>query len=104
MNDKCEFCINYKYNCQYECFNFKGICENYKDKPAIHSRWNRANYDPSKGRYNGYTIRIITNTEHRSNKHPPQVIYQGDNGYWWSLPLSEWPGNLIKEREIYSLI
>ena len=67
--------------------------------PLIGSRWKRANqYDPTKGPYNGYTILYITNTERLHENHPPQVVYIGDNKKIWSLPLDQWPGNLIPEE------
>jgi hypothetical protein len=67
--------------------------------PKIGSRWVRSNniFSPGVGDYNAYTVFIITNTENSHVNHPPQVIYQGDNGNWWSLPLEQWPGNLKKE-------
>ena len=65
--------------------------------PKIGSRWFRGNYKPELGNYVGYTILFITNTAHKSDSHPPQVVYRGDNGHIWSLPLSKFPGNLIKE-------
>ena len=70
-----------------------------KNVPEIGSRWaRRAKHDPSKGAYNGYTVLFITNTANVSDKHPPQVVYQGDNGFKWSLPLTDWPGSLVPER------
>ena len=65
--------------------------------PAIGSRWTRANYDPEKGAYNAYEILFITNTAHVSDKHPPQIVYRGDNGHYWSRPFEKWPGALIPE-------
>jgi hypothetical protein len=62
------------------------------------TRWTRPNYDPEKGPYNGYTVLFATNTAHTSDRHPPQVVYQGDNGCVWSLPLADWPGSLIPEE------
>ena len=67
------------------------------NKPEISSRWVRPDYKPSVGPYNGYTILFITNGAHISEHHPQQVVYEGDNGFIWSLPLSRWPGNLIEE-------
>lgn len=62
------------------------------------SRWMRNTpFDPSMGDYNGYTILGITNTANIHPRHPPQVVYRGDNGHLWSLPLNEWPGNLVPE-------
>lgn len=67
-------------------------------QPDAGSRWMRAApHDSARGPYNGYTVSFVTNTAHASPRHPPQVVYVGDNGYVWSLPLSEWPGNLIPE-------
>ena len=63
----------------------------------IGTRWTRPGYDPTLGPYNGYTILFVTNTSHLSDNHPPQVVYQGDNGKYWSLPLVDWPGKLIPE-------
>lgn len=65
--------------------------------PRIGSRWQRPNYDESKGPYNGYTVLFITNLAHLSIDHPAQVVYEGDNGHQWSLPLERWPGNLVPE-------
>lgn len=69
------------------------------ENPKIGSRWCRPNYDPSKGPYNGYTVFVVTNTSHPHENHPPQVVYKGDNGKWWSLPLEKWPGNLVEENQ-----
>ena len=65
--------------------------------PEVGSRWVRQNYDPNKGRYNGYTVLFVTNLAHISENHPPQVVYRGDNGHFWSLPFSQWPGSLVTE-------
>jgi hypothetical protein len=64
------------------------------------TRWTRPDYDPTKGVYNGYTVRFVTNLGYRSIKHPSQVVYQGDNGLMWSLPLEKWPGNLVLEDSL----
>ncbi|MEE8608958.1 MAG: hypothetical protein V3S55_15245 [Nitrospiraceae bacterium] len=37
-----------------------------------------------------YVVLFITNTEHETPSHPPDVIYVGMNGSWWSRPLSDW--------------
>ena len=66
--------------------------------PEAGSRWVRPDYDPALGEYNGYTVLGTTNTAHRSDKHPAQVVYRGDNGNLWSLPLASWPGSLTRER------
>lgn len=66
--------------------------------PTAGSRFCRPGFDPAKGTYNGYTVLFTTNTEHLSDKHPPQVVYRGDNGKLWSLPLSDWPGSLVPEE------
>ncbi len=63
----------------------------------IGSRWKRPDHKPELEKYNGYTVIAITNTKNKHPDHPSQVIYEGDNGYVWSLPLSQWPGNLIPE-------
>lgn len=65
--------------------------------PAIGSRFCRPDYTPAEGPYNAYTVLFVTNTSHVSDRHPPQVVYQGDNGRVWSLPLAEWPGRLVPE-------
>ena len=70
------------------------------DTPAIGSRWTRLNYDPGKGLYNAYTILFITNTTNVNPNHPPQIVYKGDNGYYWSRPFDKWPGSLIPEKEV----
>jgi len=65
-------------------------------EPKVGTRWTRPGYDPSKGPYNGYTVVAIGNV----GGHPdiePVVIYRGDNGKWWSRPVSTWPGNLVPE-------
>ncbi|MDC8457793.1 hypothetical protein JJO78_20185 [Marinobacter sp. DS40M6] len=71
------------------------------DYPTKGSRWCRADntFDPSKGEYNGYTVEGVTNTEHLHENHEPQVVYRGDNGFLWSLPITRWPGNLQPEQE-----
>ena len=67
-------------------------------EPREGSRWMRAlPHDPNLGPYNGYTVVGITNVMHGHLDHPPQVVYQGDNGHLWSLPWSEWPGHLVPE-------
>jgi len=53
-------------------------------------------YDPAKGPYNTYTVLFVTNTDNIHKKHACQVVYYGDNGRHWSLPLSKWPGNLVQ--------
>ena len=70
--------------------------DKYKQKieNLRYTRWCRKDYDPNKGNYNGYTVVTITNT---ANRHPEQVVYKGDNGNIWSIPLADWPGNLIPE-------
>ena len=70
-------------------------------RPAIGSRWTRPDYDPAKGTYNAYTVLFATNEAHQSDKHEPQVVYQGDNGHRWSLALNLWPGSLVKEENRY---
>ena len=70
----------------------------HDNEPKVGSRWCRPGYDPSKGPYNGYTVLFVTNLSHRSEKHPPQVVYEGDNGRVWSLPLDKWPGRLVPEK------
>jgi len=66
--------------------------------PAIQSRWMRGTpHDPSMEEYNAYTVIGVTNTANTHPMHPPQVVYQGDNGHLWSLPLAKWPGKLVPE-------
>jgi|AntDeeMinimDraft_4_1070355.scaffolds.fasta_scaffold44224_2 hypothetical protein len=66
--------------------------------PELQSRWCRKDgANPSGDQHHGYTVVAVTNTAHPHERHPPQVIYQGDNGHYWSLPLTEWPGNLVPE-------
>lgn len=76
------------------------MTDDKQDCPERGSRWTRADYDPEKGPYNGYTVLFITNTAHPSEAHPQQVVYKGDNGHYWSLPLDTWPGNLIPEMSV----
>lgn len=65
-------------------------------EPIMGSRWMRKEpYDPTKGPFNTYVVVCITNQAHPSPNHPPQVLYVGDNGNSWSLPLDQWPGNLV---------
>jgi len=64
------------------------------------SRWRRPGYSKDKGPYNGYTVLFVTNTKNLSDFHPPQVVYRGDNGGNWSMPLSDWPGKLIPEERV----
>lgn len=66
--------------------------------PRVGSRWRRTSeYDAAKGPYNGYTVLFITNTAHSHPSHPPQVVYEGDNGHKWSVDLDRWPGSLTPE-------
>lgn len=68
------------------------------ERPCVGSRWMRNTpHDPNLGPYNGYTILFITNIAYPHQSHPPQVVYLGDNGLHWSLPLRRWPGNLVPE-------
>jgi hypothetical protein len=68
--------------------------------PAIFSYWRRSEpHDPDKGVFNGYMVLFITNLTHEHHSHPPQVVYRGDNGHVWSLPLDKWPGNLVPDEE-----
>jgi hypothetical protein len=64
--------------------------------PKIGSRWGRPDV-PSGAFY--YEVVCVTNTDHLSDRHPPQVVYRGSNSSMWSTPLSEWPSKL---REIKS--
>lgn len=66
-------------------------------QPEKGSRWARKGYNSTLGKYNAYTVLFITNGTHEHSRHPKQVVYIGDNGNEWSLPLNEWPGNLIPE-------
>ena len=66
--------------------------------PPLGSRWTRkAPWDPTKGEYNGYTVLFVTNVQHPDIRHPPQIVYRGDNGFMWSIPASSWPGGLREE-------
>jgi hypothetical protein len=66
--------------------------------PKPGDRYMRADpFDPTAGDYNGYTVLFVTNIAHVHDRHPPQVVYQGDNGRYWSLPLEVWPGRLKQE-------
>lgn len=70
------------------------LCQRFEvTPPDVDSRWHRIIAGQS-GMRLGYTILFITNTAHDSKEHPPQVVYQGDNGNLWSLPLDKWPGSL----------
>jgi hypothetical protein len=62
--------------------------------PEIGSRWVRPDFDPEKGPFNAYTVVAVTNTAHTHPDHPSQVVYRGDNGHWWSRPVTDWPGSL----------
>ena len=79
--------------------NEKGVTHDFEG-----SRWGREGYDPFKGDYNGYTVLYVTNTAHVHENHPEQVVYRGDNGKIWSMPLSEWPGNLVQEENLFFFI
>jgi hypothetical protein len=69
--------------------------------PADGSRWVRSTtYDHSKGPYNGYTVLFVTNTANTHPDHKPDVVYRGDNGHVWSLPLDKWPGSLVPEPKL----
>jgi len=63
--------------------------------PKAGSRWARRDAVST----HGYTVWGVTNTEHPHERHPAQVVYQGDNGSTWSLPLAEWPGNLQEQAK-----
>lgn len=68
--------------------------------PLAQSRWVRSDHDIFRGEFNAYTVLFITNAGHPHPRHQAQVVYQGDNGNLWSLPVSEWPGNLVKLEEM----
>jgi hypothetical protein len=63
--------------------------------PKLKSKWIRSDSAPGSTFY--YTVECITNIENINDKHPPQVVYRGKNGHVWSLPLKDWPGNLISK-------
>ena len=69
-------------------------------QPEVGSRWGRTDYDKTQGDYNGYTVLFLTNMEHQHPNHPQQVVYQGDNGHHWSVPLVDWPRNLVPEETL----
>ena len=56
-------------------------------------------YSPEDGQYNAYTVLAVTNLAHEHARHPPQIVYQGDNDHYWSRPLADWPGSLIEETK-----
>ncbi len=68
-----------------------GVCW---ETPLVGSRWQHSDHVS-----NLYTVFCITNTDHYSPKHPPQVVYKGDNDKMWSLPLSDWPGSLVPKGD-----
>jgi len=71
-----------------------------EEYPNVGSRWMRNTpHDPNIGPYNGYMILFITNIAHPHPAHPPQVVYIGDNGLHWSIPLRRWPGKLVPETK-----
>ena len=37
-----------------------------------------------------YTVLFVTNTAVVREGHPPDVVYQSENGNLWSRPLSDW--------------
>jgi hypothetical protein len=45
-------------------------------------------YEHSNG--NVYTVIHVTNTKNITSKHPPDVVYMGQNGYVWSRRLEGW--------------
>ena len=66
--------------------------------PLLGSRWARKEpFDPSKGKYNAYTVTCITYP--RSDGSGGNVVYKGDNGRFWEMPLSDWPRNLKPETD-----
>jgi hypothetical protein len=69
----------------------------YTPDQLVGTRWCRGGFDASKGVYNGYEVIFVTNTAHEHANHPAQVVYNGDNGKIWSLPLNKWPGRLMPE-------
>jgi hypothetical protein len=71
--------------------------------PVVGSRWRRSKPWDSSRPYVAYTVLAVTNTHHMIPAHPPTVVYRGDNGKVWSLPLFLWPGNLVPERAPYEL-
>jgi len=83
----------------------ESLKQDHEDKPRIElptigSRWMRNTpHDPNIGPYNGYMILFITNIAHPHPAHPPQVVYIGDNGLHWSIPLRRWPGKLVPETK-----
>lgn len=53
------------------------------EAPAVASRWRHTN-----GRE--YLVAAITNEGNNHPDHPVTVLYRGDNGRFWSRPLSDW--------------
>lgn len=48
------------------------------------TRWTHKNHHMK------YTVLFITNLQGNIVKHPPDVVYLGDNGNLWSRPLFTW--------------
>ena len=58
------------------------------DVPVEGSRWSNG--------FHVYTVLFTTNLAHMHRRHPPQVVYKGDNGNVWSMDLKIWPGKLTE--------
>lgn len=58
------------------------------------SRWTHKNH------HMRYTVILFTNQYSRIEKHPVTVVYIGDNGNYWSRPLSTWHESMIPIHEI----
>lgn len=60
--------------------------------------------DPQPGTWwqhqNGHVYHVVavTNTTHAHPDHPPQVVYRGEFGRWWSRPLSTWHEKMTEHR------
>ena len=79
-----------------------GMAKNKQYEPVkrhklLKTRWMRPGYRRELGTFNGYIVIAVTNIAHDHPRHPPQVVYKGDNGHIWSMPLSQWPGKLVPE-------
>ena len=47
-----------------------------------------------------YTILHVTNIGHVREDHPPDIVYQGENGNVWSRRLSDWHRSFTLVKDV----
>ncbi len=66
--------------------------------PKSGSRWRHHHQTITHNHY--YPVIGIANTGNKNPAYPPEVVYQGDNGFLWTKKLDQWPGSLFPAKEV----